>query len=156
MKPFCLSFSLALALGVSLSACRSPQSETSHADWEVLDSAALASSHSDIRFATHVKPILEAKCVVCHNRKSMARHSFESRKDVFSAAAAAPRLVPGNPEASAIIRNGTQSHALTMPPVGERLTENEKRILIAWVRQGAKWPEGAAGRLHADTANSAR
>lgn len=130
-----------------LAACHTPvvsRSQTAPEDWNVLDAAALKSSHGKIDFATHVKPVLEAKCVVCHNRKTLPFFSLENRTLAF---AAPSRIVPGHPEKSLLIINGTKSHAQTMPPVGERLTPDEKRILTEWVRQGANWPDGRAGTL---------
>ena len=149
MKTSLTVLSLAVTLGCALNACRTPREpETIHANWEVLSPAALASSHGTIRFSTHVKPVLEAKCVVCHNKKALPRLSFETRKAVFTPSATGPRIVPGHPESSTLIIYGTKQHSLTMPPVGERLTEEEKRIFVAWVQQGAKWPTGDAGQLH--------
>jgi uncharacterized membrane protein len=130
-----------------LAACKTPPpSETAHAGWEVLGKNARRGSHGKIDFVTHVKPVLEAKCLACHNRNHPPPPSFkmDNRKLAF---AAPSRIVPGHPEKSLLIINGTMKHKRTMPPVGERLTEEEKRILTAWVAQGADWPDGAAGQL---------
>ncbi len=130
-----------------LTACHTPtnsHSETAPADWNVLSVSALKSSHGKIDFVTHVKPVLEAKCVACHNRETLPFFSMENRALAF---ASPSRIVPGHPEKSTLIINGTQNHAKTMPPVGERLTPDEKRILTEWVRQGALWPDGKAGTL---------
>ena len=129
-----------------LAACKTPsEPETAPGSREVLSQAALRNSHGAIDFTTQVKPVLEAKCVVCHNRTTLAFFSLESRKLAF---AVPTRIVPGHPEKSLLIVNGTLNHAKTMPPVGDRLTEDEKRILTAWVKQGAAWPAGPAGDLH--------
>jgi uncharacterized membrane protein len=142
---------LGASLACWLAACtmtRHP--ETAPADWEVLDKKALASSRGRIDFATHVKPVLEAKCLACHNRQHPPPpfFSLENRKLAFKAGAAGARIVPGYPEKSVLIKNATSAHAHSMPPVGERLTVEEKRILTAWVQQGANWPAGPAGELH--------
>jgi hypothetical protein len=51
-------------------------------------------------------------------------------------------LVPGQPERSLLLTKieGAHAHVKAMPPVGERLTQDEVRILERWIRQGAKWP----------------
>ncbi len=139
----------AMMLGTSmtwcLGACKTPrQPETVTSDWEVLGERELAASHGKIDFVTQVKPVLEAKCVVCHNRKTLPFFSLETRQLAF---AAPPRIVPGHPDKSVFITNGTLNHSKQMPPVGDRLTAHEKRIITAWVEQGAPWPGGPAGTL---------
>jgi uncharacterized membrane protein len=135
-----------------LAACKTMEhSETAPADWEVLGKEALGSSYGKIDFATHVKPVLEAKCLACHNRKHPPPpfFSLENRKLAFDVGVGNPRIVPGHPEKSVLITNATKAHERSMPPVGERLTAEEKRIFTEWVRQGAAWPEGKAGELQA-------
>lgn len=128
-----------------LTTCQSPSaSETAPENIEVLSEAALSASHHTIDFSRHVKPVLEAKCVICHNRKTLPFFSLENREMAFAEPA---RIVPGHPGKSLLIINGTINHAKTMPPVGNRLTRDEKRILAAWVKQGAVWPSGKAGDL---------
>lgn len=128
-----------------LAACGSaPQPQTAPADWEVLDKEALRSSRGAVDFHRHVKPVLEAKCVVCHNRETLPHSSFESRALAF---ALPSRIVPGHPERSGFIVSAAEVHARLMPPVGECWTRNEKRILADWVRQGAAWPLGPEGDL---------
>ena len=147
MKRLLMSAISGVATACWLGACQTPappHSETAPSDWNVLGEKALKSSHGKIDFVTHVKPVLEAKCVVCHNHQTLPFFSMENRASAF---AGPPRIVPGHPEKSPLIINGTQNHAHTMPPVGERLTVDEKRILKEWVRQGAVWPDGVAGSL---------
>lgn len=146
MRPLIIALS-GVAAACWLMACHTPvtsHSETAPADWNVLSATALNSSHGKIDFVTHVKPVLESKCVVCHNRETLPLFSLESRSLAF---AVQSRIVPEHPEKSLFIINGTKSHAQTMPPVGECLTPDEKRILTEWVRQGAHWPVGKAGTL---------
>lgn len=141
-----VSISHGALLACWLTACQTPpEPQTAPGTVEVLSEAALKKSHGRIDFATQVKPVLEAKCVICHNRKTLPFFSLENRKLAF---AVPGRIVPGHPESSLLIVNGTMNHAKTMPPVGNRLTAGEKRIITAWVRQGADWPAGPAGDLH--------
>jgi uncharacterized membrane protein len=145
--------SLAVVMGTMLTcwlaACKTPShSETAHTQWEALSAEALRTSHGTIDFARHVKPVLEAKCVVCHNRQTLPFFSMENGTLAFKAGAAGPRIVPGHPEKSSLVHNATGAHSKTMPPVGERMTADEKRIITAWVAQGAQWPQGKAGELH--------
>lgn len=149
MKLALLFIIAGIMLAFSIVACKSvSQPETAPADWEVLSEVALNSSHGKISFATHVKPILEAKCFVCHNGQTPGFFSLENRAHAFKAGTAGPLIVPRHPEKSAMVQNATTAHARTMPPVGERMTADEKRIIIAWVEQGAQWPKGNDGELH--------
>ena len=134
------------SLACWLVSCKTPsEPETAPGNVEVLSKATLKNSQGKIDFVAQVKPVLEAKCVICHNRKTLPSFSLENRKLAFAAPA---RIVPGHPETSLLIVNGTLNHAKTMPPVGNRLTTGEKRIITAWVQQGADWPAGPAGELH--------
>lgn len=136
-------------LACCLVACKTPRhSETAPENWEVLSADALRTSHGIIDFTTHVKPVLEAKCVVCHNLQTLPFFSLENRALAFKAGAAGPRIVPGHPAKSPLVHNATGAHSQTMPPVGERMTVNEKRIIAEWVAQGAQWPQGKVGELH--------
>ena len=145
MKRHPVLFVCLLSLGCWLAACKTTrQPETAPGDWEVLGKEALAASRGKIDFVTHVKPVIGAKCVACHNRKTLPFFSLENRTLAF---ASPSRFVPGHPENSTFIINGTLTHAKTMPPVGNRLTQNEKRVLTDWVKQGASWPAGKAGEI---------
>lgn len=135
-----------------LLSCKTPspeEPETAPADWEVLSKEALATSHGRIDFATHVKPVLEAKCVVCHQRKVLPFFSLENQKLAFGEGRTGARIVPGKPDESRLLMHahGSTPGLKRMPPVGECLTPDENRILRAWIAQGAAWPSGAAGVL---------
>ena len=134
-----------------VAACRTTprQAETAPADWEVLGKNAFATSYGRIDFQTHVRPVLEAKCLPCHNSRTLPFFSLENRQSAFTVGPIGPRIVPRYPEQSALVTNATEAHSRAMPPVGSRLTDNERRIIIDWVLQGAEWPDGPAGELRA-------
>ena len=60
-----------------------------------------------------------------------------------------PAVVPGNPDASPLIRFvQDQAEDLEMPPVAKRgkfpaLTKDEIAKLNGWIAAGANWPQGA-------------
>ncbi len=136
-------------------ACRvrtPPDSETAPADWTPLSAEAIASGKGTISFTTHVAPILEAKCVVCHSGSTaVAGYSLQNRRRAFEVGPAGPRIVPGDPRHSRLISNISAAHASldVMPPVGDRLLKVEKEILHRWIKQGAVWPTGSEGTLRA-------
>ena len=147
---------LSVLVAAFISACSHPgetDSGTSPAGTTVLSAAALKSAKQKVVFAEHVKPILETKCVMCHNRKTLpGRMSLENRKAAFSGGATGVPIVPGHPEQSLLITNikSAHAHVNAMPPVGERIKKDELVVLTKWIKDGASWPEGKAGKLNPD------
>jgi hypothetical protein len=143
----------ALLAAALLPACQlksPPESETAPADWTPLSEAAIASSKKQISFATHVAPVLEAKCLACHSGSTaIAGYSLQNRVRAFEPGPAGPRIVPGHPDRSKLVTNISAAHASldVMPPVGDRLLKVEKNILRRWIKQGAEWPSGPEGTL---------
>lgn len=143
-------------LSLVIAGCHTPHnSETRYAGGEVLSPAAIAVAKQKPDFATHIKPILEAKCVMCHNHKSLpGQMSLENAERALRAGpSGVASIVPGHPEASLLIVNisGKHAHVNAMPAVGERMTKNEVSILSQWIKQGATWPRGRAGTLDPHT-----
>jgi uncharacterized membrane protein len=147
---------LSVVVTAFIAACSHPgvsNSGTSQAGTTVLSAAALKSAKQKVVFTEHVKPILESKCVMCHNRKTLpGRMSLESRKAAFSGGATGMPIVPGHPEQSLLITNikNAHAHVNAMPPVGERITKDELVVLTKWIKDGAVWPDGKAGKLNPD------
>jgi len=141
-----------LAFALLLASCTAPvDSETKPLGENVLSKEQIhAAKHAPVDFITHVKPVLEAKCVLCHNRQALPGHmSLENRAEAMSSGALGTFIVPGSPEHSLLISNVHSDHSKmsVMPAVGERLTDDEYAILTKWVKEGARWPAGASGTL---------
>jgi uncharacterized membrane protein len=136
-----------------LSACTSSESEseTRPTGQNVLDDTILKSAASGkISFTHHVKPILEAKCAMCHNQNGLPGSlSFASREAAVKTGTLGVFIVPGHPESSRLLTHLTSAHASVkaMPPVGETMTSEETALLSRWISQGAHWPAGEAGKL---------
>lgn len=136
-----------------LSACSHPAdngSQTSPPGQTVLGAAALKDAATKVDFKTHVKPILETKCVMCHNRKTLpGRMSLENKKLALARGATGMPIWPGYPEHSQILTKikSAHAHVNAMPPVGERITKDEIAVLTKWIKDGAEWPDGRAGKL---------
>lgn len=140
-----------LCVFVLASCTTPPDSETKPLGANVLSQAAIHTAKTGpVDFVAHVKPVLEAKCVMCHNRKALPGHmSLENRKEAMRSGALGAYIVPGDPEKSLLVANVKTVHqkVSVMPAVGERLTQDEYAILTKWVKEGAPWPAGAAGTL---------
>ena len=102
-----------------------------------------APSARAVDFLTEVAPILEAKCLGCHNPNIVKGElSMATRADILKAGQ--DILIPGNAEESVL-------HWITlpfyddeppeMPEEGDPLTEDEMQILADWINSGASWPE---------------
>lgn len=150
MSPSRRAFTAVLVLA-SLAACQHApeESETRPAGVNVLSDKELTLAlHGRVRFEHHVKPVLEAKCLACHQVEAMpGRISMESREAALRSGTLGVFIVPGRPESSRFLQNLSKAHAVAMPPVGETLTREEAQLLGRWIAQGAEWPAGAAGRL---------
>lgn len=127
-----------------------PESETRPSGESVLSAEALRNAKSGpVDFATHVKPILEQRCAMCHNKRILNnRMSLENRREAVRSGALGAYIIPGDPERSLLVKNvESHHHSSAMPVVGTRLTADEVQILSKWIREGASWPTGAAGTL---------
>lgn len=148
MRIPCISLVCVLALA---SCTTPPESETKPMGENVLSREAIhAAKTGPVDFAAHVKPVLESKCAMCHNRQALPGHmSLENRQEAMRSGALGAYIVPGHPEKSLLVANVKNAHqkASVMPAVGVRLTHDEYAILTKWVREGAPWPAGKAGTL---------
>jgi hypothetical protein len=89
-------------------------------------------------FETEVAPILEAKCLACHNQDD-AEGDFilETRGLALEHPDA---IIPGQASGSYLIDmiSGTTPE---MPEEGDPLTNDQRKLLRAWIDSGAEWPE---------------
>ena len=155
MKRIQLLTSLLLSVtALVIPACQTSSpadSETHPAGVTVLSAGELKTAmHGTVDFSQHVKPILEARCTMCHNNEGLpGRMNLTNRSVAIRTGTLGTFIIPGNPEQSSFVsRIGTApSHLKSMPPVGERITSDEVAVLNRWIFQGAQWPEGVAGTL---------
>ena len=98
----------------------------------------------ELDFEADIAPILEKKCLGCHNPNILKGNlSMATLADIRSAGEG--MLIPGNSKDSML-------HWITlpygpdeppdMPEEGEPLTSEEADFLAAWIDGGADWPEG--------------
>ena len=96
-----------------------------------------------------VKPILERRCLVCHNGDHpVIMPDFTERPSVRQF------IAPGDAEASELyqVLQLSRREPTAMPPTKHYLRRDEREIIRAWIENGAQWPEGAAGDLRPDPA----
>ncbi len=139
MKQCTLSFSLLATLGLLGAALATPSQN----------------ALEGVDYRRDIRPILAANCLSCHGADEHKR-SAQLRLDQPNAA-----VVPGDILASKLI---LRVQSGTMPPkeTGHTLTEAQKRLLMRWIGQGAKyeghwaWQAPQKGGLGIDTLIAAR
>ena len=100
-----------------------------------------------IDFNFHVKPILSDRCFHCHGPDENARQAelrLDLEDEAFAKLASGNgyALVSGSVSRSTLVdRILTDDPEIMMPPPESHLSlsEEEKAILIKWIRQGAEW-----------------
>jgi hypothetical protein len=95
-----------------------------------------------VDFVEDVVPLLEAKCMRCHNPNSF-EGDFSMATLAEIQAVGDDFLVPGHAEDSMLywITLPLDGEAPEMPEEGEPLSKEETAILAAWINEGAEWPE---------------
>jgi len=107
-----------------------------------------AAASRDVDFVRDIRPIFRTRCYSCHDG---VKQRGELRLDVKSAAlkggeSYAPAIIPGKSADSPLVRFvAGLEEGMLMPPEGERLSAEQIGLLRAWIDQGAKWPDEAAG-----------
>lgn len=97
-----------------------------------------------VDFVKEIQPVLERKCLGCHN-PNIAKGDVVLSESQFVLGADSELVVPGEPLHSDLYLVATPEEpgeAPMMPEEGDPLTESEADALRRWIEEGAKWPEG--------------
>lgn len=106
---------------------------------------AMPAAAAPVDFVRDVRPIFETHCYECHGEK---KHKGGLRLDVKEAALRGgdndgPNIIPGKAKESSLIHFVTSTDEdEVMPPKGVRLSAEQIATLIAWINEGAIWPDG--------------
>ena len=102
------------------------------------------SAESAAFFENSVRPLLVEHCEGCHGQKKQwAGLRLDSGESVLKGGESGPVLVPGNADASELIRRvASTDDDIRMPPPesGVKLSDSEIAALASWIRNGAEWP----------------
>lgn len=106
-----------------------------------------------VDFDRDVRPILSENCFQCHGPDEAKRKAdlrLDTRAGLFSRNRPDFTLIaPGDPIASGIayrIIDPDPEEVMPPPESGHVLDEEEKRILVRWIEEGARWEEHWAFR----------
>jgi hypothetical protein len=105
-----------------------------------------AGAAGEVAFNRDIRPILTTHCTACHGGvKAAGNVSFVVREKALGLGkSGAPTIVPGDPEASELMRRVTSAdpdEVMPQPDHGPPLKEGEIATLRQWIREGAKWSE---------------
>ncbi len=92
-------------------------------------------------FERKVRPVLAARCQSCHGaQKQFAALRLDGRESILKGGLNGPAAVPGQPEASLLIK--AVKHLGPKMPMGDKLPDAEIAVLEEWIRSGMTWPAG--------------
>ncbi len=99
----------------------------------------VASAAETLSFNQDIRPILSEYCYACHGPDENHREA-DLRLDEREAAIDYGAIVPEDPDASSLVeRILSDDSDIVMPPPkgGKKLSDKQKKKLVAWIRQGA-------------------
>ncbi|MGQ0636050.1 MAG: c-type cytochrome domain-containing protein [Planctomycetaceae bacterium] len=105
-----------------------------------------------VDFERDVYPILDAKCIACHNLAiSESRLNLEQPQQMAKGGKRGPPVVAGEPEQSLLYRLAARAAKPAMPPLPNKveataLTPAELGLLRQWIVEGADTRKGAESR----------
>ncbi|MGD9720647.1 MAG: PSD1 and planctomycete cytochrome C domain-containing protein [Pirellulales bacterium] len=100
-------------------------------------------------FEKHVRPLLVNRCLECHGAKQEGGLRLDSRAAMIAGGDNGPALVPGDPDASLLVKALRYADEPKMPPAGP-LANEAIEPLVQWIAAGAPWPGDASIPLAQD------
>ena len=97
-------------------------------------------------FETKIRPIFAEKCYSCHTETHMGGLQLDSREHFLKGGKSGPIAVPGNPDASLLVKALRYDAKPKMPPTG-KLSADQIAEVETWVKAGAVWPANEAAAM---------
>lgn len=143
MKAISNVFFVSFLLLASCNLWKNPEARID--DAPVLAALVQAETKSRIDFSRHVKPILEKRCVWCHDgSEKNTPYLLTNREEAFQN----KRIVPNKPQQSLLFAAAGGEHP-SLPNSSKKvqIAPGDLKVLERWIISGAVWPEGTAGQL---------
>jgi len=105
----------------------------------LLAQPAPGSADADL-FETKIRPLFVENCYACHTDARMGGLQLDSREHFLKGGKSGPIAVPGDPDASLLVKALRHDGKLKMPPTG-KLAAGQITAVEAWVKAGAVWPQ---------------
>lgn len=100
-----------------------------------------APAAATINFDSQVRPILETRCLACHNSQNSRRGlNLETNKTANSTWQGGPVIIPEDPDRSMIYQSVLLAAGLPNNP--HSIPASERHTLRIWIEEGAYWPDG--------------
>jgi len=97
-------------------------------------------------FETKIRPLFAEKCYACHAEARMGGLQLDSRERFLKGGKSGPVAVPGDPDASLLVKALHHDANPKMPPTG-KLAADQIAAVEEWVRAGAVWPQNEKAAL---------
>ena len=92
-------------------------------------------------FEAQVRPLLVNVCFRCHTDDEEGGLRLDSRDGMLKGGESGPAIVPGDPDASLLIKAVRHAPGVAkMPRKAQQLTDAQVEALARWIRLGAPWP----------------
>jgi mono/diheme cytochrome c family protein len=91
-------------------------------------------------FETKIRPLFAEKCFACHTEARSGGLQLDSREHFLKGGKSGPVAVPGDPNASLLVKALRYDANPKMPPSG-KLAAGQVAAVEAWVKAGAVWPQ---------------
>ena len=102
---------------------------------------AVGNTTADELFLKQIAPILQKKCVSCHNDNDLdGGLSLQSAESFLKGGESGEIVSRGQPDASSLI-DYVSGEEPEMPKDSQPLSKAEIEQIRKWIRQGAKWPK---------------
>src|SRR3954453_19112475 len=99
--------------------------------------AASLRAEGTVSFARDIQPIFESSCWKCHGASvQLSKLDLRSREAALAGGMHGPAIVPGNPDASKLVRmvSGIDKPAM---PIDGKLPPDQIQKIRKWVEEGA-------------------
>jgi len=112
----------------------------------LMSSLAVVVAEPDVRFRDQVVPLLERRCVSCHNSADpKGGLALDTHASALKGGSLGVAFTPGKPDASLLL-DYVSGDAPEMPKNGPPLNPDEVAVLRDWIAAGATWPESVTLR----------
>ena len=107
--------------------------------------AGSARANEPPNFESHILPVLQTHCLVCHGPESpQAQLDLRTKKGVLQGGASGPAIVPGASERSLLLAKVASG---AMPPSGAKLTADQIDLIRNWIDGEAQDEQAEPERL---------
>src|SRR4051794_5737851 len=118
--------------------------------WMLPAIALLSMRAAEVDFESRVRPLLANNCYSCHTATAMGGLRVDSRDALLKGGKSGPAIVPGEPDASLLVRAIRHAEGAPKMPMGGQLKKDEVETLVAWVKSGAVWPDAPAPTIKSE------